>query len=282
MKLNKHLLVAQLAPALVLFVIYLVVTGQLFTSIFFGLIAFIILVGAARITGTSYTNKQKAKYSFIAEESIFNNTILVLLAAIVKVDEKQSDMEFRYIEAALSEHFSQIRVIEMLKLIEKLVRSEKLNYQKVCRVVVMNFRLNERIQLLHFLVGIATADGILTKSERELVTEIAHKIGLTTTTVDSILNMFSFISEEELKYRQERNERKKTVIKMGLSQAYKILGLAETAGVTEIKKAYRKLAMQHHPDRLIHLGAEHQQSAKAKFQSISDAYEYIKEKKGFS
>jgi DnaJ like chaperone protein len=42
------------------------------------------------------------------------------------------------------------------------------------------------------------------------------------------------------------------------------------------------MALKHHPDRLIHLGKEYQKSAKEKFQIISDAYEYIKDRKGFS
>ena len=86
------------------------------------------------------------------------------------------------------------------------------------------------------------------------------------------------------RFRHEGAQQKKSSYssKYRLQQAFKILELKETATVEQIKKAYRKLALKHHPDRVIHLGPEYQESAKEKFQIIADAYEYIKTKKGFS
>src|SRR3989338_5654414 len=50
---------------------------------------------------------------------------------------------------------------------------------------------------------------------------------------------------------------------------YEILGLPKGASVDEIKRAYRTLAMKHHPDRV---GAEHKKEAEEKFKEISEAY----------
>ena len=58
-----------------------------------------------------------------------------------------------------------------------------------------------------------------------------------------------------------------------------ILGLTANASDKEIKKAYRKLAKLHHPDKVAHLGGMHQNTAKEKFQIIVDAYDLIKEKR---
>ena len=64
--------------------------------------------------------------------------------------------------------------------------------------------------------------------------------------------------------------------------AYKILEVKEKATDTEVKKAYRKMAVKYHPDKLTHLGEEFQKSAKEKFQKVNEAYETIKKERGFS
>ena len=49
---------------------------------------------------------------------------------------------------------------------------------------------------------------------------------------------------------------------------YKVLGLEKTASADDIKKAYRKLALKHHPDR----NPENKKAAEEKFKKISEAY----------
>ena len=64
---------------------------------------------------------------------------------------------------------------------------------------------------------------------------------------------------------------------------YKILNVARTASAADIKRAYRKLMSEHHPDKLVAKGLppEMMEMAKQKAQEIQKAYELIKEKKGF-
>src|SRR3989338_5479956 len=50
---------------------------------------------------------------------------------------------------------------------------------------------------------------------------------------------------------------------------YEILGVAKNASVDEIKRAYRQLALKHHPDRV---SSEHKKEADEKFKEISEAY----------
>jgi len=60
---------------------------------------------------------------------------------------------------------------------------------------------------------------------------------------------------------------------------YKVLGVPKTADIKEIKKAYRKLAMEWHPDK--HSG-EHKAEAEKKFREMAEAYEILhnEEKRG--
>jgi molecular chaperone DnaJ len=55
---------------------------------------------------------------------------------------------------------------------------------------------------------------------------------------------------------------------------YVVLGVERTADEAEIKKAYRKLAMRYHPDKV---GAEEKVDAEAKFKQITEAYEVLRD-----
>ena len=61
----------------------------------------------------------------------------------------------------------------------------------------------------------------------------------------------------------------------------KILGVESSVTDEEIKKAYRKMAISFHPDKVATMGEEYQKGAKEKFQQIQDAYEAIKKRRGF-
>ena len=62
---------------------------------------------------------------------------------------------------------------------------------------------------------------------------------------------------------------------------YDILGISKNSNETEIKRAYRKIAMKYHPDRVEHLGEEHKQGAEAKFRQVQKAYEQLQKERGF-
>ncbi|MCB0388011.1 MAG: DnaJ domain-containing protein, partial [Winogradskyella sp.] len=63
--------------------------------------------------------------------------------------------------------------------------------------------------------------------------------------------------------------------------AYKILEITKEATVAEIKAAYRKMAKKYHPDKVVHLGKEHQQGAEEKFRQVQAAYEQLQKERGF-
>jgi DnaJ like chaperone protein len=61
---------------------------------------------------------------------------------------------------------------------------------------------------------------------------------------------------------------------------YKILEITKEATEEDIRKAYRKMAMKYHPDKVVNLGPEIQKDAKEKFLKVQQAYENIKKAKG--
>ena len=90
--------------------------------------------------------------------------------------------------------------------------------------------------------------------------------------------MFHFRNDWE---KQQRKTYTRTKM-YSIDLAYQILEINSSVSDSVVKKAYRKLAVKHHPDKVVHLGESYQKSAKEKFQKISEAYEKIKTRRGFS
>jgi DnaJ like chaperone protein len=118
---------------------------------------------------------------------------------------------------------------------------------------------SSRLQLVHFLFGIAKADGMVTEVEVTQIYTICGYLGISSRDYESIKAMFYDSSDN----------------------AYKILEITKSATVDEIKKAYRKMAKKYHPDKVIHLGKEHQQGAEEKFRQVQKAYEQLQKERGF-
>jgi DnaJ like chaperone protein len=118
---------------------------------------------------------------------------------------------------------------------------------------------SSRLQLMHFLFGIAKADGMVTDDEERQIFTIAGYLGVSSRDYNSIKAMF---------YNSSDN-------------AYEILEITKSATTSEIKKAYRNMAKKYHPDKVEHLGEEHKKGAEDKFKQVQKAYEQLQQERGF-
>ncbi|UKN00127.1 DnaJ domain-containing protein [Paracrocinitomix mangrovi] len=278
----KDYLIANVAVSTTCFFIMFALTGMVAPAIAFGGFIFIMYYGAGRYSAKNSRTVAGRRYDFMTNESIFNNSLLVLLAGVLKSDEHNSNVEVKYIQQSLSLHFNTARVDQQVAYIQKLTQRENLDHKPICKMIFENYYLTEKVQLMHLLVGIATADAYLSDKEKAYLDEIAARIRLPFPTYQAIFSMFRFKTEAQHREQQKRREQKQYSSSMKLADAFKILELELNATEKEIKKSYRKLALKFHPDRVIHLGKEHQKIAEQKFQILSEAYEYIKNIKGFN
>lgn len=122
----------------------------------------------------------------------------------------------------------------------------------------------------------ALADGELHPNEQSLLLEIAEHLGFQKRHFEQLLAMMTAqqrFSGFEHSHGGHVNEQQT------LDAAYKVLGLNEDCSDAELKRAYRKLISQHHPDKLVSKGLpeEMMKIATDKTREIKDAYERIKE-----
>jgi DnaJ like chaperone protein len=187
----------------------------------------------------------------------FSMSLLVLSAAVMKADGKVVKSELEYVRSFF---LSQFGVEETNRLIQILreVLNQEINLRDVSVQVGQFMDYPSRLQLLHYLFGIAMADKMVDKAEEDVIEQISAYMGISQAEFASIRAMFV------------RN----------INNAYDILELTPDATNDEVKKAYRRLAVQYHPDKVAHLGEDIKKAATEKFQNLNAAYEEIKKQRG--
>ena len=187
----------------------------------------------------------------------FNVTLLVLSAAVMKADGNVRRSELDYVKRFFLQNFGQERAENYIKMLREILEKDY-NLYEVSQQVGRYMDYASRLQLLHYLFGIANADGRITVEELKVINTISDYMGITNSDFSSVKAMF--IKESD--------------------SAYKILGIEPSATDDEVKKAYREMAKKNHPDRVSNLGDEVRQAAERKFQEINAAYETIKKQRG--
>lgn len=186
-------------------------------------------------------------------------SLMVLVAAVMKADGKVVKSELDFVKEFLKRSWGVAAAKEALVLLRDLL-NQSIPVGDVCRQIASNTDYSTRLQMLHFLFGIAKADGVVADSEYKLIEQMAQSLGIKSADFNSIKSMFV----------------------EDVNAAYSILGLTPEASDEDIKKAYRKMAVKYHPDKVSYLGEDFQAEAKEKFQKLNEAYEQLKKQRQFS
>lgn len=189
----------------------------------------------------------------------FGASLLVLVAAVMKADGRVLKVELDYLKRFFKKQFGSERTKQHLLLLRELLKQD-IPLEEVCLQIKTYTMYPARLQLLHLLFGVASADGEIHQSEINVINKISGLLGIQQKDYVSIKAMF---------YKEVDGD-------------YKILEIAKNATDDEVKKAYRKMAVKYHPDKVAHMGDEYKESAKQKFQKVQDAYENIKKQRGMN
>lgn len=189
----------------------------------------------------------------------FKNSLLILIAAVMKADGRAMKSELDMVKSMLlrtyGEHETKIMLLQLRDYLK-----HNHNLTEVCRNLRNRMSYSPRLELIHILFRISRADGDISAAEIALIQTVATQLGISTPDYLSLKAMFVTTVDSD----------------------FKILDVSPNASEDEVKKAYRKLALRFHPDRLQGLTDSEKKSAEDKFIRVQKAYENIKKNKGWN
>jgi len=188
----------------------------------------------------------------------FEISLLILAAVVIKADGKVNKVELAFVRKNFIAMYGKERANKAFKLFNGIIKNNKISTRQVCMQIRQHMNHASRLQLLHFLFGIANSDGFVSQNEVDKIRTMAGYLYINSRDFESIKAMFYDVS----------------------SNAYKILEINKNATDNEVKKAYRRLVKKHHPDKLRHQGEELVKGAEEKFRKIQTAYEQIQKERG--
>lgn len=203
------------------------------------------------------------------QRNSFLFSLLVLASYIIKADGKVMHSEMEFVRGFLRNNFGEAAVEQgnniLLRLFEEQKRMDARNkgafrdvIHRSCRQIAANLDYSQRLQLLGFLVMISKADGVVSAEEVEALKEVECYMDMNTGEVDAMLRLHGGT----------------------LDDAYRVLGVSPDATDDEVRKAYRNLALKHHPDRVAALGDDIRRASEKKFKEINEAKDRIYKARG--
>lgn len=219
--------------------------------------------------GTNYDDEHARRDPYAGERNSFLFSMLVMASYIIRADGKIMHSEMEYVRQFLRRNFGEIAVSQgeeiLLKLFDQAKRMDQENnmgFKNTIREcgtqIAYNLSYEERLQLLAFLAEIAKSDGNVCAAEINALKEVAMAMGMSDREVESMLNLKG----------------------SSLDDAYKVLEIEPTATDEEVRAAYRRMAVKHHPDKVASLGEDIRKAANEKFQKINEAKERIYQSRG--
>lgn len=202
-----------------------------------------------------YTREQQRT----GQRNSFLMSLLVLSAAVIKADGHFVKSELEYVKAFLRQNFGE-EAAEQAKDIIKGLMEKDINVYEVGAQIRTYMNYSQRLQLFHYLVALAQSDNRVVQAEIDILGVIASAIGLSSQDTESIMSMF----------------------KNDLESAYRVLEITSSATDEEVRKAYKRMALKYHPDKVSTLGEDVQKAAEEKFKNVQEAYEKIKKSRGMS
>ena len=186
-------------------------------------------------------------------------SVIVLIACIIKADGRVLKSEINYIKPFLLKNFGEEGAKQALLLLKELLNKD-IDSRAVAQQVGQHTNYSTRLELLHVLIEVANADGSIDPIELRVIEHIATAMSIQTADYQSILAL----------YQRQRD----------INWAYTALEISPLVSNDEVKKAYRRMAMKYHPDKVANAGEEIRQQATEKFRGINEAYEHIKQQRG--
>lgn len=188
----------------------------------------------------------------------FELNLLSLCSLVIKADGTVSQSEMNYVQQYFVGTYGKEKANAIFRTFNEINKKREISAQRICAFMNQRTRYEVRLQLLHFLFGIAQADGSVSNPEINKIKEIAGYLRVGLQDFESIKAMFVKSADT----------------------AYKILEIDRSATDSEVKKAYRAMAKKYHPDKVITKDEAIKKGAEEKFKRVQKAYETIQKERG--
>ena len=196
--------------------------------------------------------------SYAIKPETFQLNLLSLSALIIKADGVVQQKELDFVRSFFIGQYGKERADSIFRTFNTQIKKETQHLDQLTRVFVQQTAYETRLQILHFLFGVANADGSISQTELSKVEQIAAALGIRPSDMESIKAMFVKATDS----------------------AYKILEISSSASDDEVKKAYRTMAKKYHPDKLQSKDPALIKGAQEKFLKVQEAYEAIQKERG--
>jgi DnaJ like chaperone protein len=192
----------------------------------------------------------------------FNFILVSLTAAVMRSDGSTTRSELDYVKDFFVKQFGVEKTKQDLLMLREALKQD-IPLDRICAAARGKMNYHSRLQLVHYLFGIAYADGNFSRAEQNILLRISTLLEITPTDFRTVGAMFGSTATAS-------------------NRAYEVLGIERNNTEEEIKKAYRQMALKYHPDRVTHLGEDVRKAAEEKFKKVQEAYEAVKKEKGFA
>lgn len=207
-------------------------------------------------------NRAKTVFSDFTRQSVspadFELNLLSLCSIVIKADGQVSQSEMDYVRQYFVGTYGKEKANAIFRTFNDINKKREISAQRICAFLTQRTRYEVRLQLLHFLFGIAQADGNVSNPEVNKIREIAGYLRVSLNDFESIMAMFIKSADN----------------------SYKILEIDKSASNDEVKKAYRTMAKKYHPDRVNTQDEAIKKGAEEKFKQVQMAYETIQKERG--
>jgi len=198
----------------------------------------------------------------VDNQKAFEISLLILSSMVIKSDGKVLNTELNYVKKFFIRTFGVQKSNEYFKIFNNLNKQDlNSKLRQVCIQINTHVNHSSRLEIIHFLFGVAASDNEIHLKEIETIKRISNYMNINSYDFESIKSM--------LLGKKSANSEK----------WYKILGVKKNATDSEVKKAYRKMALKYHPDKLVGVSEDIKKLASQKFIAVKEAYGEIKKER---
>ena len=195
--------------------------------------------------------------SKVDNKTAFEISLLILSSVVIKADGKVLKSELEYVKKFFTNTFGTTKSNEYFRMFNNLNKQDySSKLRQVCLQLNSHINHSSRLEIIHFLFGVSAADNEIHPNEIEKIKRIANYMNINSYDFESIQSMFLPKGSDSEKW-------------------YTILGITKDATDTEVKRAYRKMAVKYHPDKLIGVSDDIKKLAEEKFLVVKESYEQI-------